>query len=192
MQHAIRNLLYTTDLSQNSLIAFGYAAHLAKLTGADIHILHVLQQLSEDAAFAIEVYIQDPVQRHKMLEDRVERSRKQLEAKQEAFWAAQSEDDRKVRAQIKSVTVCEAFPAEEILKSAREHNCDLIVMGTHERGLNHTFPRIGDQERGAPRSRANSDRAPYRECLKRGRRRACHLLGPARPTGETEPLEGMT
>ena len=139
MQHDIKSLLYTTDLSPNSLMAFSYAAFLAKLTGAEIHILHVLEQLSEDATFAILTYIQDAKSREKMLEDRVTRAQKRLEERQESFWAAQSEEDRKYRAQIKSVTVCEAFPAEEILKAAKAHNCDLIVMGTHERGMSHTF-----------------------------------------------------
>ncbi|MCP4329631.1 MAG: universal stress protein [Alphaproteobacteria bacterium] len=139
MQHDIKNLLYATDLSQNSLYAFSYAAYLARLTGADIHLLHVLEPLSEDATFAVQVYIQDDTKRHDMLELRVERARKALEDRQEKFWAAQTGDDRKIRAQIKSVTVCESFPAEEILKSAKEHNCDLIVMGSHERGMLHTF-----------------------------------------------------
>ena len=139
MQHNIKSLLYSTDLSQNSLKAFGYAAYLAKLTGADMHLLHVLEQLSEDATFALHTYIQDETQRHKMLELRVNRARKAMEERQESFWAAQSEEDRKIRDQIKSVTVCESYPAEEILKAAKTHNCDLIVMGSHERGMSHTF-----------------------------------------------------
>ena len=37
------------------------------------------------------------------------------------------------------MTVCESYPAEEILKTASKHDCDLIVMGSHERGMTHTF-----------------------------------------------------
>ncbi|MGI9492678.1 MAG: universal stress protein, partial [Geminicoccaceae bacterium] len=66
MQHAVKTLLYSTDLSHNAPIAFGYAAYLAKLTGAEIHILHVLEPLSDDAAFAIQVYVQDDQKRHDM------------------------------------------------------------------------------------------------------------------------------
>ena len=139
MQKHFKTILYSTDLSQNSLMAFDYAAYLAKLTGADIHILHVLEQLSEDASFALQTYIQDENARDKMLEHRAERARRLMEQKQETFWAAQSEEDRKVRGQIKSITVCESYPAEEILKSAKAHNCDVIVMGSHERGMSHTF-----------------------------------------------------
>ena len=139
MQYAIKSLLYSTDLSRNSPIAFGYAAYLAKLTSADIHILHVLERLSDDAAFAIQAYVQDDKKRHDMLNLRIDRARKLLDEKQEAFWAAQSDEDKKVRHQIKSVTVCESYPAEEILKAARKHHCDLIIMGSHERGVSHTF-----------------------------------------------------
>ncbi len=139
MQHEVKNLLYSTDLSRNAPIAFGYAVYLAKLTGADIHILHVLERLSDDAAFAIQAYVQDDRKRQDMLELRLERARKLLDEKQAAFWAAQSDADRKVRDQVKSVRVCESYPAEEILKTAKQRGCDLIVMGSHERGLSHTF-----------------------------------------------------
>jgi nucleotide-binding universal stress UspA family protein len=139
MQHDLKSVLYSTDLSPNSLIAFGYAAYLAKLTGADIHLLYVLEKLSDDALFALQTYVQDEAKRHEMIDQRIEKARKRLEERQEAFWSAQSAEDRKVRSQIKSVTVCESYPAEEILETARKHNCDLIVMGSHERGMTHTF-----------------------------------------------------
>ena len=139
MKHAIKNVLYSTDLSQNSSIAFGYAAYFAKLTGADIHLLHVLERLSDDAAFTLQAYLLDEKKRHEILDLRVEKARTLLDQRQENFWAAQSAEDRKVRSQIKSTTVCESYPAEEILKTAKERNCDLIVMGSHERGLSHTF-----------------------------------------------------
>ncbi len=139
MQHDIKSVLYSTDLSQNSHIAFGYAAHLAKLTGAEIHLLHVIEPLSDDAMFTLQTYLLDRKQRHEIIDERVEKARSRLDERQEAFWSAQSEEDKKVRAQIKSVTVSESYPAEEILKTAKAHNCDLIVMGSHERGMSHTF-----------------------------------------------------
>lgn len=139
MQHQMKSILYSTDLSQNSVIAFGYAAYLAKLTGAEIHLLHVLEKLSDDAAFTLQAYLLDEKKRHEILDMRVDKARSLLEAKQEDFWGRQSAEDQKFRSQIKSVTVCESYPAEEILKSAKKHNCDLIIMGSHERGLSHTF-----------------------------------------------------
>ena len=139
MQLSIKSLLYSTDLSHNSHIAFGYAAGLAKMTGAEIHLLHVLERLSDDAMFAIQTYVQDDKQRHEIVDLRTQKARALLEQKQETFWAGQSEADQKVRSQIKSITVVESYPADEILKAAKQHNCDLIVMGSHERGMSHTF-----------------------------------------------------
>ena len=49
----IRRILYATDLGPNSIYAFGYAARLAKETGAEIHLLHVVQSLSNDAEVTI-------------------------------------------------------------------------------------------------------------------------------------------
>lgn len=139
MQQTIKTVLYCTDLSQNSLIAFGYAAYFAKLTGADLHLLHVLEKLSDDAAFTLQAYLLDDQKRHEIMDLRTDKARKLLDERQESFWASQSAEDRKVRAQIKSVTVIESYPAEEILKAAEKHKCDLIVMGSHERGMSHIF-----------------------------------------------------
>ena len=139
MQHDLKNVLYSTDLSQNAPIAFGYAAYLAKLTGADLHLLHVLEPLSDDAMFTLQAYLLDDKKRHDIIDERLAKARSRLAERQDAFWAAQSDEDRKVRAQIKSITVCESYPAEQILKSAKDHDCDLIVMGSHERGMSHTF-----------------------------------------------------
>ena len=139
MQHQVKNVLYSTDLSQNSIIAFGYAAYLAKLTGADLHLLHVLEPLSDDAMFTLQTYLQDDKKRHEAIDLRVQNARARLEERQEKFWAEQTDEDRKVRDQIKSITVIESYPAEQILTAAKKHDCDLIVMGSHERGMNHTF-----------------------------------------------------
>ncbi len=139
MQTSIKNVLYNTDLSQNSHIVFRYAMHFAKITGADVHLLQVMEKLSGDAMLALQAYIQDDNKRHEVIDERVKKARDRLEQRQEAFWAEQTAEDRKVRDQIKSVTVCESYPAEESLNSVEPHNCDLIVMGSHERGMSHNF-----------------------------------------------------
>ena len=139
MQAAFKNVLYCTDLSQNSYIAFDYAAYLAKLTKADLHLLHVMEPLTDDAVFTFQTFVQDKKKRREILDLRVQKTRALLDERQDAFWAAQSAADQKIRAQVKSITVCESNPAEQILKSAEEHNCDLIVMGSHEGSIGHIF-----------------------------------------------------
>lgn len=135
----IRSILYATDLGPNSIYAFRYAASLAQLTKADIHILHVLEKLSDDAVVTLQAYIIDDDKRHLILDERTERARARLMKRQDDFWAGMSAEDRKVRDQIKSIEVCEDYPAEKILKTVAQHGCDLIVMGGHEKGLDHSF-----------------------------------------------------
>ncbi len=135
----IRSILYATDLGPNSIFAFRYAARLAQLTGAEIHILHVLERLSEDAVVTLQAYILDDKKRHEILDERTSRANERLMKRQEDFWATISGDDLKVRDQIKSIEVCEDYPAEKILKTVAKRGCDLIVMGGHEKGLDHSF-----------------------------------------------------
>ncbi|MBT3305895.1 MAG: universal stress protein [Alphaproteobacteria bacterium] len=135
----IRNILYCTDLSQNAAYAFRYAAQLASLSGSEIHILHVVEELSSDAKVTIQAYVMDDALRHKALEERVNQAEAYLSERLKKFWAEQDESDRGISKQIKSIDVCEAYPAEQILKTSVERDCDLIVIGAHEKGLAHNF-----------------------------------------------------
>jgi len=139
MISGIERILYATDLGHNSVYVFRYACYLAKLTGAELHLLHVVPELSEDSRFTLQAYVMDHDARHRILEERVDQARARLMERQDRYWAEQTAEDRKVREQIKSVTVIEAFPPEKILKTAKEHKCDLIVIGAHARGFTHTF-----------------------------------------------------
>lgn len=139
MTAEVRNILYCTDLSQNAAHAFTYAVTLAKLTGADIHVLHVVEELSSDAKVTLQAYMMDSGARHKALEERVGQAKDYLQKRLEKFWKDAGKDERAVRDQVKSVDVIEAYPAEQILKSAIDKGCDLVVMGAHEKGLSHNF-----------------------------------------------------
>lgn len=135
----IKKILYSTDLSKSSTTVFEQVIYLAKKTGADIHILHVVEKLSSDAKMTLESYVMDSKSRHTLLEERKILAKKKLEERQTYFWAKLSESDNEVRQQIKSIDIIEAYPAETILKTSRKLEVDLIVMGTHEKGMLHSF-----------------------------------------------------
>ena len=139
MLPTIRKILYNTDLSKNAGYAFRYAVYLAKKTGAEIHIMHVVEELSNDAKITLQMYMLDAGQRKQMLYGRVDNAKQHLNQRLEDFWSQAKEEDRDVKKQIASVSVCESYPPEAILKKAAEIDCDLIIMGTHEKGLTHTF-----------------------------------------------------
>ncbi len=135
----IRRILYNTDLSHNASYAFRYAVYLARMTGAEVHVMHVVEELSNDAKITLQMYMLDAGERKQMLYGRMDNAKQHLNERLEAFWSKADEEDRKVKKQIASVNVCESFPPEAILKTAAELDCDLIIMGTHEKGLAHTF-----------------------------------------------------
>ncbi len=135
----VRKILYSTDLSKSSTAAFEQATYLAKKTGADIHILHIVEKLSSDAKITFQTYVMNSNSRRDMLQERVKNARRKLMERQENFWENLHKDDAEVRKQIKSIDVIEAYPAETILKVSQELGVDLIVMGTHEKGMLHTF-----------------------------------------------------
>lgn len=135
----VNKILYSTDLSRGATEALKYALFLAQSTGAEIHLLHVLEKLSSDALMTLEAYVMDPHDRQRILAGRQAQAETRVEQALEAFWQSLPETDRAARAQIKSVKVVEAYPAEAILRTSRKLGADLIVMGTHEKGVVETF-----------------------------------------------------
>jgi nucleotide-binding universal stress UspA family protein len=135
----IRKILYSTDLSAGSTAAFEHATYIAKKTGAEIHILHIVEKLSSEAKITLQTYVMDSASRHELLQERVQNARKKLDERQANFWDNLHKDDADVQKQIKSINVVEAYPEETILKMAKDLDIDLIVMGTHDKGLLHTF-----------------------------------------------------
>jgi nucleotide-binding universal stress UspA family protein len=137
----IRNILYATDLSKNSAFAFRYAVKAAEQNDAKIHILHVLEKLtpSEEAIVLVHSFLP-----HEELESIREEKRHELveriNKRLSEFAGRELEDNPEALKRVASTLVIYGDPTEEILKKADELNCDLIVMGTHGKGLiSHTF-----------------------------------------------------
>ena len=56
------------------------------------------------------------------------------------FCEKELKDDPECTEMVESIEVREGFPAEVILSKADELNCDLIIMGTHGKGIiQHAF-----------------------------------------------------
>jgi nucleotide-binding universal stress UspA family protein len=134
----IKKILYSTDLSENAVHAFAYAVSLANLYGAGISILHVLNEYpgEEFITNMINPNTWEEIKaRHysKARNQLIGKRRDQVALKEvleafsdEAKSAGETEDFVTDEVLIKPGT-----PAETIVKTAQELNCDLIVMGTH-------------------------------------------------------------
>lgn len=139
MTPSVTHILFATNLSRNSTYALRHTASLAQATGARIHVLHVNEPVSDDARITMELFVLNEESRKSASQARHEMVRKLLAERQARFWAALDEEDRKARDLVTSVEVTDGYPAEVILRRAKELGCDLIVMGTHDHGLSHSF-----------------------------------------------------
>jgi nucleotide-binding universal stress UspA family protein len=132
----IKKILYATDLSENSAYAFRYAVSSAQQHGAKIHILHVMEEIKTNILAAY--YELEKLQeiREKGKQEIKDRIQKRLET----FCQRELMKDPECRDLVASTEVVEGDPAAEILRKADELGVDLVVMGTHGKGLlEHAF-----------------------------------------------------
>ena len=112
------HILVPTDFSEPSLAATQYGLEFARRFGATLHLLHVI----EDPKVYVPLVESFP---YATREDLETFARTRLEN-----WI-QPEDARGVAIETRFV---HGKPFVEIVRDAREHAADLIVLGTHGRG----------------------------------------------------------
>ena len=139
----VKKILYATDLSENARYAFAYALSLANLSGARIIFLHVLPEVSEFVDSHIIGYISadrwEEIKAQHSSEAREALIGKKRDSAAAKAVLDQFSEDAKLGQEgagfiADEIIVERGNPVEQILKQAKERNCDLIVMGTHGRG----------------------------------------------------------
>ena len=124
----IKKILYVTDLSKNSAYAFRYAISYADKYDSEIYIIHIIEEMGPTARSLIDSFVGEE-HHEKIIKDSIERIKKRLEI----FYAKHQEEFPDCSVKVKSIEVYEGYPADEILKKAKELKCDMIVMGSHGR-----------------------------------------------------------
>lgn len=123
----LQRILFPTDFSENSKTAQAYACAFAEQFQAELHVVHVLQDLSvipppPASMFMVPQATLDAVRK---------RAEELLANIPDTKWSA----GKKV---VRSSRV--GNPFVEIVRYAREKQIDLIVLGTHGRsGLTHVL-----------------------------------------------------
>jgi nucleotide-binding universal stress UspA family protein len=124
----IQKILFATDFSENSRWALKYALSFAGKYGAKLYILHVIQQPSYPLGMYAEISFDAMDKFNRNLSEVTEKEMKELCRKDLAGF-------NNFEALILSGT-----PFLEILRTAKEKEADLIVVGTHGRtGLDHVL-----------------------------------------------------
>ena len=121
-----KKILYATDFSESSGPAADYTCYLAQLSGAHIHVLHVVGELADERKSMVQP------DAFSILEREVE---KQAITEMESFCR------KKFGGKASYTTeVMLGKPFQQILRLAEQGDIDLIVMGTHGRtGLEHVI-----------------------------------------------------
>jgi len=139
MELVIKKILYTTDLSKNSAHAFQYATDYAEKHDAEIIILYVYEKFR----WADPPELEDNLQIAEQLKFAVKNKENTIniiKTRLTTFCEKVKKDDPSCTFRADTIEVCEGYPANTILEKADEFDCDLIVMGTHGKGLiSHAF-----------------------------------------------------
>lgn len=117
----LKTVLVPTDFSEASESALRYGKAMAEAFGASLHVVHVMEDLLAHA-WAAEVYVSSMPQ----LRDEIEKESRQR------LGALLAEDERQ-RLRVQTALLA-GNPFIEIIRYAKSHDVDLIVMGTHGRG----------------------------------------------------------
>jgi nucleotide-binding universal stress UspA family protein len=129
----IKKILYATDLTKNSAYAFYFASDLAQKNDARIVILHCLEpipaQIYYEAGVRGEAVMKESREREKM--DDVAEIKKHIE---EFCRKVESRTELPCVNLVSEVIVKEGYAVEEILNTADEKECDVIVLGSHGKG----------------------------------------------------------
>ena len=131
MMPKIKKILYATDLSPNSDYAFRYAISSAGKHDADIIILYVVE---ERAPFF------DKERLKEISDKKAAEATNLIKKRLKIFCDKRLKEDPQCADKAISLEVCKGYPPEEILRKADELNCDVIIMGTHGKGIiRHSF-----------------------------------------------------
>jgi nucleotide-binding universal stress UspA family protein len=124
----IKKILYATDFSENSKWALTYALSLAQKYNAKIYILHVIQQPTYPLGMYAEISFDAMDKFNRDISGVTEKEMKNLcEVELQGFKNYES-------------IILNGIPFIEIIRTAKEKEADLIVVGTHGRtGLDYVL-----------------------------------------------------
>ncbi len=130
----VKKILYATDLSKNSAYALRYAVNSANRNEADIVILHVVEMMDKSTYHFMAAQIGEKLVAEKAKE-REDHAKNRIKKRLNVFYDKVRAENPEFKDNKVSIEICSGYPAEEILRTADALNCDMIVMGTHGKGI---------------------------------------------------------
>lgn len=115
-----KNILYCSDFSEEAEMAFHHAVDFCQRYGAKLHLLHVLHSSYKYMRHVVDEYV-DPDKEEQVADDEL---MKQAEQDLESKYGSRLQNCAQA---VFAVRV--GVPFVEIVRYAREHKVDFIVMG---------------------------------------------------------------
>lgn len=130
----IKKILYATDLSDNSRLAFGYAANLVMQYHAEMLVLHVIEPINPNTYMQISGTMGESQWVNLQL-DYENSMIDGLGAKLGEFCRYMGVSVESLDLNDENLLIRKGQSVDEILKVAIEKSADIIVMGTHGYGM---------------------------------------------------------
>lgn len=142
----VKNILFATNLSPECITAFDYAAAIATRFQATMVLLHVVDRVPDYVESRLKGLLGEESWK-KTVDSQVSDARKQLIGKKSSnamiksalaqFCNEAGIDDNSCGYHSREIVVTDGEVIDDIIQSAKDYQCDLIVMGTKEGFLSH-------------------------------------------------------
>ncbi len=120
----VKKILTALDFSEHSQVTLEHATHWARLVGAELVVISVINQRDVDAIQTANRYVDIPE-----MDDYVDKLRQGREEMLD-----QCASDSVCQGLSLQLLAPVGLPSREILKAIKETGCDLVVMGTQGHG----------------------------------------------------------
>lgn len=134
-----KKILVTSDLTPNAEFAFKHAVMISRCNNAEIHLLHVLPQVDS----SMRSYISSVLGESKLEEleqGNMQKAKVELKQELDAFAKRELANFPEDLARFAGAEIAFGHPVIKILETADRLDVDLIVMGTHGKGvIEHAF-----------------------------------------------------
>jgi nucleotide-binding universal stress UspA family protein len=137
----LQNILFATNLSPDCIAAFEYTAAIATRFQATMVLLHVVDRMPEYVESRLKGLL-GAEKYQETIASQVSSARQQLIGKKSSnsmiqaalsqFCSDSGIDDDQCGYHSREIVVTDGDVVDDILKTAKKYDCDLIVMGTKE------------------------------------------------------------
>ncbi|MBT3224736.1 MAG: universal stress protein [Deltaproteobacteria bacterium] len=137
-KNQIKRILYATDLTKSAPKVYQYVLFLAKQFNAEIVCLHVVDHFSQQPSMNFAGYYLTEEDKQKVVHQETQKSLEEMARRnRQAFICQQIGTEGGLYPEQLELTIENKVvfgnTEEQVLKQSINSNCDLIVMGAHEK-----------------------------------------------------------